>query len=305
LWLEWHQFQVNRGLQKPEFFLFLHYLDPHETYNPPPPYATKYFPDYDGSLRPQDKFVTLFSRHPFANEADFRYGLALYDGEISYTDAQLGRFLATLDALGRTDSTLIVLTSDHGEEFKEHGSMGHKSSLHEEQSRVPLIFAHPKLVAAGQRVDAPVSPVDIAPTILDILGRPPLPQAQGVSLAPYIRRGAKAANRPSRSLFAELGPLGVSWEGQSHQKAIRNERYKLIVTYGEMSKQLFDWIDDPREKKDLYEAKKDTAEIRELESQLDEFIRAGIAYNAAFREKNEIQIDEKTRERLRALGYMD
>jgi arylsulfatase A-like enzyme len=168
-----------------------------------------------------------------------------------------------------------------------------------------LIFAHPKLVAAGQRVDAPVSPVDIAPTILDILGRPPLPQAQGVSLAPYIRRVAKAANRPSRSLFAELGPLGVSWEGQSHQKAIRNERYKLIVTYGEMSKQLFDWIDDPREKKDLYEAKKDTAEIRELESQLDEFIRAGIAYNAAFREKNEIQIDEKTRERLRALGYMD
>jgi len=306
LWLEWHQFQVNRGLRKPEFFLFLHYLDPHEVYSPPPPYVTKYFPDYKGSLRPRDKFVTLFSQKPFANDEDFRYGLALYDGEINYTDAQLGRFLATLAALGRTESTLIVLTSDHGEEFKDHDSMGHKSSLYREQARVPLIFAHPKLVAAGRRITDPVSAVDITPSILDLLGLPPLAKAQGVSLARYVRPGTSDAWRlPSRSLFAELGPLGATWEGSSHQKAILNERYKLVVRYDDASKQLFDWTDDPSEKKDLYEAKKGSEEIRTLESQLDEFIRDGVAYNAVFRERNEIEIDEKTRERLRSLGYME
>jgi arylsulfatase A-like enzyme len=305
LWLEWHQFQVNRGLRQPEFFLFLHYLDPHETYSPPPPYATKYFPDYKGPLSPRDKFVTLFSQMPFANDEDFRYALALYDGEIDYTDAQLGRVLAKLAELGRSDSTLIVLTSDHGEEFKDHGSMGHKSSLYREQTRVPLVFSHRKLVASGRKVEAPVSVVDITPTILDLLGRPLLGKAQGVSLAPYLVPGSEEAKPPARHLFTEMGPLGVTWEGHSHLKAVRNERYNLIVNYDREWKQLFDRIDDPLEKKDLYEAKKDTAEIRDLQAQLDGFVRAGLAYNASFREKNQIEIDEETRERLRALGYME
>lgn len=306
LWLEWHQFQVNRGLRRPEFFFFLHYLDPHETYSPPPPYAAKYFPDYAGSLTPRDKFVTLFSQKPFANDDDFRYALALYDGEINYTDAQLGRFFAKLAELGRTDSTLIVLTSDHGEEFKDHGSMGHKSSLHREQVRVPLILSFPKTIPAGRKIGAPVSAVDITPTILDVLDRTPLAKAQGVSLVPYLRSETEEAKQlAARDRFTELGPLGVTWEGTSHQKAIRNERYKLIVKYDDGSKHLYDWIADPLEKNDLYPAKKDDAEIRDLEARLEEFVRKGLAYNADFREKNEIEIDEKTRERLRALGYME
>ena len=306
LWLEWHQFQVNRGLREPQFFLFLHYLDPHETYNPPPPYATKFFPDYEGSFTPRDKFVTLFSGEPFPNDDDFRYAVSLYDGEINYTDAQLGRFFAKLAALGRTDSTLIVLTSDHGEELKDHGSMGHKSSLYQEQARVPLILSHPKAIAPGRRITASVSAVDIMPTILDVLGQPPLVKAQGVSLLPYLQaEPAGAKQLASRNLFTEMGPLGVQWEGSSHQKAIRNERYKLIVNYDQPSKQLFDWIDDPLEKTDVYEARKNTTEVRDLEAQLDGFIRNGSAYNAAFREKNQIEIDEKTRQRLRALGYME
>jgi arylsulfatase A-like enzyme len=293
-------------LLEPQFFLFLHYLDPHETYNAPAPYGTKYFPDYEGSLSPRDKFVTLFSKKPFANDDDFRYALALYDGEINYTDAQLGRFFAKLAQLGRTDSTLIVLTSDHGEEFKDHGSMGHKSSLFREQVRVPLIVSQPKLVAAGQRIETPVSGVDITPTILDLLKRPPLARAQGVSLVSYLQPKSENVKRsPSRHLFAEMGPLGVDWEGDSHLKAVRNERYKLIVSYDQESKRLFDWVDDPLEKKDLYEAKKGSSEIRDLEAQLDKFVRDGLAYNAEFREKNEIEIDEQTRQRLRALGYMD
>lgn len=306
LWLEWHQFQVNRGLQKPEFFFFLHYLDPHETYNPPAPYATKYFPDYRGSLTPRDKMVTLFRQKPFANEEDFRYVQSLYDGEINYTDAQLGRFFAKLAELARTDSTLIVLTSDHGEEFKEHGSMGHKSSLYVEQTHVPLIFSFPKKIAAGRKVAVPVSAVDIMPTILDMLDRPPLAKAQGLSLVRYLRPEAgEAPQAAPRELFTEMGPIGMKWEGSAHLKAIRSDRYELIVNYDDASKRLFDWRADPSQKNDLYAEKKDSTEINALEARLDRFVRDGLAYNAEFRTKNEIEIDERTRERLRALGYME
>jgi arylsulfatase A-like enzyme len=214
--------------------------------------------------------------------------------------------IAKLAELGRSDSTLIILTSDHGEEFKDHGSMGHKSSLFAEQVRVPLIVSHPKRVAVGQRIEAPVSGVDIMPTILELLGRPPFAKAQGASLVPYLQPSSENADPPApRHLFSELGPLGVAWEGSAHLKAVRNERHDLIVSYDPASKRLFDRVDDPLEKKDLYEAKKETSEIRDLQAQLDKFVRDGLAYNAGFREKNQIDIDEQTRERLRALGYMD
>jgi arylsulfatase A-like enzyme len=310
-WLDWHRFHISHGLAAPDFFLFLHYIDPHETYAPPPPYREKYFPSYDGPRKPSDKFVTLYRQRDFETADDFRYALALYDGEINYVDESLGRILEKLQQFGWSDSTLVIVTSDHGEEFKDHGSMGHKATLYEEQLRVPLILAHPERIAPGQRITEQVSLVDILPTVIEFAGKEPPERSQGRSLVPHLKMKdqIKRAEVPSdRCLFAELGPIGFEWEGGIYRRTIRSSRYKLIHSYlpdGTFQEELFDMLTDSKESNNCYAQRKDTPEVRDLKSRLGSFTRDGIEYNSAFRSSNEFMIDEETKERLRALGYMD
>ncbi len=311
LWLQWHQFHVSRGLRNPEFFLFLHYIDPHEPYQAPVPYCQKYFPDYNGPLEPDSKLVTMFRDKPFQTPDDHRYALALYDGEINYVDTQLARLFQTVGEFGQEDSTLVILTSDHGEEFKDHGSMGHKETLYDEQLKVPLIIVYPRAVVADQKIAAPVSLVDIMPTVLDLTGGKPEEKAQGVSLKRYLRMngGESAGFSGERHVFAELGPLGSRWEQRFYRKAVRTDRQKLIFTYSEdgtvTKKNLYRLDEDPLEQRNVYEAGKDTEGVRQLEGRLDAFVRRGLEYKKDFPVKNRIDIGEETSEHLRALGYVE
>ncbi len=312
LWLEWHRFHASRGLAAPNFFLFLHFIDPHETYSAPSPYGEKYFPDYRGPRRPTDKFVTLYSEKDFETPEDYRYALALYDGEINFVDANLGRVLRTLEQSGWADSTLVILTSDHGEEFKEHGSMGHKGTLYSEQLKVPLILAYPRGIQPAQTIDRQVSLLDVLPTVMELVGQQPLAKLQGTSLRPYIEwtDPARGTRTPpgERYIFAELGPLGFEWERPFYRKALRSGRYKLIYNYledGSVTKELYELPHDPNEKTDFYQLKQAEEEVRTLESKLAAFMREGTAYNKEFRIKNRIQIDTDTEKRLKALGYIE
>jgi arylsulfatase A-like enzyme len=316
LWLAWHRFHVERGLRGPDFFLFLHYIDPHEPYDAPDGYAKKFFPDYAGRLRPQSKLVTAFSDRPFASPVDLRYALALYDGEIAYVDAELAKLLEEVERLGLRDSTLLVLSADHGEEIKDHGSMGHKETLYEEVLHVPLVLVLPARIAAGQRIDLPVSVLDIAPTILDFSGQNALPGAQGISLRPSMKIVGEAPQQgegeaekaPRRPIFAELGPLDQPWERSFRRKAVRTGALQLIVTYAPPAatrRELFDLSSDPTERNDVYGKRADDGRVRALEQELDGFIRAGRAYKPGDAQKNEMEIDPATRERLKALGYME
>jgi len=154
------------------FFCFLHLFDPHWDYEPPAPYlevvggraARDYRGPVDGRFDPLQPWIDPAT---VIAPADFAHALDLYDGEIAAVDAALGRLFARLDELGLAERTLVIVTSDHGEEFRDHGSFGHGHSLYEETVRVPLVVRAPGAgarVAGGGR-DAAAT-IDIAPTIV-------------------------------------------------------------------------------------------------------------------------------------------
>ncbi|HET8644558.1 MAG TPA: sulfatase, partial [Vicinamibacteria bacterium] len=136
---------IDRVGDRP-FFLFLHFYDPHWHYDPPPETLRLFETGYAGTLSGNWRDFSTRTRENLA-PADLAHLLALYDGEIRYTDDQLGRVLDHLKARGLDKTTLVAVTSDHGEEFLEHGSWEHQKTLYEEVVRVPLLLAGPGVPA--------------------------------------------------------------------------------------------------------------------------------------------------------------
>jgi arylsulfatase A-like enzyme len=200
------------------FFVFAHFFDPHYDYVPPVEFD-RFDPDYQGTLDGHD-----FMRNPALSEPDLSgpglrkrvvddRGLdhmrALYAGEMAWTDSEVGRLLARLDELGLRERTLVVVTADHGDEFFEHGGLGHRRTLFEEVTRVPLILRLPGTLPAGKRVDALASTLDLAPTMLDLVGLDTPPEVVSTSLRDVIdgRDGAErtATGRIVRVYGLEVG----------------------------------------------------------------------------------------------------
>jgi arylsulfatase A-like enzyme len=311
-WVEWHLFHQHRGLEPSAFFLFVHYMDPHETYDAPPPFRDRYTGQYDGTLRPPDHFVTMFKRRDFPSKEDYRYVLALYDGEISYVDQAVGRLWKRLDDLRLLDSMVVVLTSDHGEEFKEHGGMGHKSTIYREQLHVPLVITYPPKIAPGQRVSSQASLVDIYPTVVGLIGEDVPAQAQGTDLTSSFGsvtaggRLTSSKRAPTQAVqFAELGPPRGPWEGRSHLRAVRTNKYRLVADLARGTNELYDVQADPEEQRDLYRSKRDSKWVRDLQQHLTTFMQGAAGYNPEALNQDAVEVDERTQQQLRALGYVD
>jgi arylsulfatase A-like enzyme len=169
------------GVDDRPFFLFLHLYDPHWHYDPPPDLLRTFEPEpYRGQIT-GNWWTFRFWNRETTKPADMAHLMALYDGEIRYADGQIGRVLDRLAERGFDRTTLVVLTSDHGEEFLEHGDWEHQRTLYEEQIRIPLVVRGPG-IAPGRRESTQVSLFDIAPTILDWAGLPALPTQRGRSL---------------------------------------------------------------------------------------------------------------------------
>jgi arylsulfatase A-like enzyme len=186
------------------FFLYLHYFDPHFPYYPPPPYLLR-FVDAATTARYPDRGwsgATLWNvLHDFRDgrrsDADvLALARATYDGEIAYTDAQIARLLARVKSLGLAENTIIVVTSDHGEQFLEHGSRGHSKTLYQEEIRVPLLIRAPGF--GPRRIHHRVRLLDLYPTLWEIahlaeqpgtraLARRVREQSMGRSLVPWMR----------------------------------------------------------------------------------------------------------------------
>ncbi len=172
-------------------FAYIQTIDPHVPYDPPAEDLRLYDPDpYSGPIRNRSTGFLLddFKRDRVQlNTRDRRHLEALYDGEVTYHDRHFGRFVARLAELGILDETLFVVTSDHGEEFFERGSVGHGHSLYQELLHVPLILRSPNHIPAGRRLGQVCSLVDIAPTLLEATGLE-IPEAmEGRSLMPDLR----------------------------------------------------------------------------------------------------------------------
>ncbi len=214
-------------------FLFLYYLDPHTYYDPPPPYDTLYDSTYSGTLTAEayGHGHEVVAGNIVPTERDIEHLIALYDGEISYWDYHLGLMFERLDDMGLLDNSIIVVTSDHGQMFGEHGKWVHRNSLYEEVLRVPLIISFPDSAGAGQVIDTPVHMMDIAPTVLDMVGIPVPPHMDGENLLPLIQGGAAFENRLITSEMAgETDPESDAYwiAPRTDLYSVKKDGWKLI-----------------------------------------------------------------------------
>jgi arylsulfatase A-like enzyme len=180
------------GVDRP-FFAFVNYMDAHAPYVPPSPFREAFGPAREGPA-----LADLSERSDWTPE-ELEAERAMYDGSIAYVDSEIGRFLDGLAARGLLDGTIVIVTSDHGEQFGEKGLVDHGNSLYRTVLDVPLIIRFPEAVPADVRVSAPVSLRDLPRTITDLVsGSADFP---GVSLAPSWRDEATAGRSP---VFAEV-----------------------------------------------------------------------------------------------------
>jgi len=223
----------------------------------------------------------------------------LYDACIHHVDRSLRATIEPLRARGLLDDTCIVVTSDHGEEFFEHGHLRHRGSLYQELLRVPLLIVPPQ-GAGGRRVEAAVSQVDVLPTLADLLHLPVPAELDGHSLA-AAARGQALSGEPT-ALYSQL-------DRSSHARAaLRSGPWKLVRTdrHGDDDPpsadrwELFDLGHDPQELHDL--AVEGVVELDRLRVQLDDAEDAMHAHSGA---RTSFEPDEELRRSLSALGYVE
>lgn len=229
------------------YFLYVHYVDPHAGYFPPAAYATRFGVAEHDPLRGDAQWPLLLSFKAPADPRDTATLVQLYDAEIAYTDAQVGRLIDGIRARTKRPTYFIVL-SDHGEEFGDHGGIRHGRTLYDELLRVPLLVVGPG-VAPGTVVEAPVSLVSLWPTLVDLVGLRPPPRPDGASFAP-LARGAKPAR--SQNLFADLEARFQN-DGLVHRRAVMNDTWKLLMGPTREVPELFDMLVDQKEKAEAYE----------------------------------------------------
>ncbi len=250
------------------FFMFLHTYDIHDRCpfrRPNQPMSEPW------SLQPTDDHQPL---------------LAFYDDLIASTDALIGKLMATLAQLGLADTTLIVVTGDHGELFAERGYRGHGCDVkpYEQLVRVPLIIRYPKVIAARGAVDEPVSLVDIAPTILALLGEP-IPNDMRGTVLPGVGLDGQHQARP---VFVVCDDTVMVRDGST----------KLITSRSAaFPDELYDLAADPAEASNVVG---DTTRLARLKTLANGFEQT---LSAAARSTTAPQLDDATKERLRALGY--
>ncbi|MDP2312620.1 MAG: sulfatase [Pseudomonadota bacterium] len=232
-------------------FLFLHLMDPHTYYDAPAPYGAQ----FHTGPRP-DKMPETFERwqvyrileEPWFGDDHKRWIREAYDGEVAYTSAMLGRFFAELDKLpGRT---LTAVHSDHGEEMFEHGGFEHNHTLYDELVRVALWIRPPGGRSGATRIAEPVGLIDLAPTLLDLVGLPAVP-SDGRSLAAFVDP-VRSAEAPALKTELAARPLmlGHLMFGKERWGVVSGG-WKYLLHTGSGQEEVYDLGADPHEQKDL------------------------------------------------------
>ena len=286
---------AERPLDRP-FFLVVHTCDPHDPYTPEAPFRQRLAAEVDdpalGNVR------TLLRAGKLAGDEGARLAPAigaLYDAEIAANDASFGALLRRLEILGLENDTAVVLTSDHGEEFHEHGSWTHGRTLYEEQLRIPFVVRFPGGRGAGRELAGPADQIDLAPTVLDLAGLEIPSALPGRSLAAELAAGGR---RPPRPSFAFLG------HNEDHAAAVMLAQWKLIrvdrreAVLLRPPELLFALGSDPGEQRDVRQARP----LRR--AWLAGELAAVEAARRSSLPRQRATIDRELAQRLRALGYL-
>ena len=268
--------QFIRSNAKERFFLYIHYMDVHQ-------------------------YLYAVESAIFGSEIR-----DAYDNAIHWTDRNISAVLASLQEQGLMSRTLVVIASDHGEGFYEHGLEGHARTLYREVTETPLILLPPFRLEPGLVVEEPIQNVDVWPTLLDLLGLPPLPEPDGRSLVPLMLAaggvpavdggGSELEGRPA---FAELD---LTW-GQAFMEprplvAIVHDGYRLVQPVNEPERaELYDRRTDPGEQRNV--AAREPERTAAMRAQVQAYMDRGGAFEAPT-----VEVDEMRQGQLRALGYM-
>jgi arylsulfatase A-like enzyme len=275
-------------------FGFVHYLGPHQPYAPPPPHRTRWHPGL-AHPRPEDTGAFLTAHGGPGQPVDaevLAYLKGLYDGEISHLDPELGRLLAGLVYAGSDRDTIVVLTADHGEQFKEHGGLSHGGGLHEELLRVPLLVRWPGRVPPGTVVPRLAQTVDVFPTLASLAGFPPPPGLAGRDHRAALLGEPQAPPADDDAVFAQQAP--GAWAVIA---TVGGRRLKYESREG--APVLFDLSSDPWGTVDVLP--RFPAEAARLRTVADA-LGAG---RDAERPPALETVPEGVRRQLRALGYVD
>ena len=256
------------------FFLYLHLNDVHRPYHPREPYYEK----QKGMVK------------------DRR---ARYLSELGYLDAHLAEIY---EVLGLARDSVLVVLSDHGEEFRDHGGLEHRGGLYIELNRILMMFYAPSMGLEPRRISATnVSLIDILPTLLDLVGGKPVGDEEGVSLVPLLKNGdgsrelAKALRR--RILFAHR--LGSDDPQRELWAAIH--RYWKLIEQPDGRGKLYDHRADPREKRNVYRRHREVPGAR-LVAVLEEFKDREVRESP---EAVQVELDDELKETLESLGYVN
>jgi arylsulfatase A-like enzyme len=230
--------------QDEPFFLFLHYFDAHYDHIPEKMevgLGEKFDPAYSGNFSPDRWYFNPAVRKPkpggrgeyqrLISERDLGHIMAWYDAEIHWIDRHIGQVVAKLKELGLYENTIIAVVADHGDEFFEHGSIGHRSTLYPELQKVPLLIRVPDMGTHGSRVEPLVTTYDLAPTLLELAGLPSNSEMQGNSLRALLQ-GKTEAPRSAFSHISMMMPVpGSSPKLRlATQEAWRDQRYTIMRT---------------------------------------------------------------------------
>jgi arylsulfatase A-like enzyme len=283
--MEW----IGRGQERTKpFFAFVNYMETHEPYLPPYPYNRRFMSSRYSPFRVarasgrRDEILTAEGPQ---RRQDLEILEGLYDGTLRYADEMVGRLADAIRSEGLLDDTLLIITSDHGDSFGEHGHLGHRLTLYEELLHVPLVVRYPESFGAGTRVREQVQLGDIYPLVLELAGI----GADG----DFISLLAPAADRTA--LAENTGPKSING---LESKAIRRPPHKFIWRSDDRH-ELYDLASDPGERSNRIENEPEVA--RRLHEKLDGMLREMRDDDVR---TSDAQYDEETLERLRALGYV-
>ena len=291
-------------------FLFLHLYDVHAPYTAPTEFIDRFL-EPEADVTESLRVMTPNARAP--NDAELQRVIALYDAEIAYVDQEIGRFLDELKARGLFDTSLIIITADHGEAFQEHGAWRHgralaldKPGLYDEIVHIPLIVKWPGEMT-GVEIASVVSQMDVSATILEAAGIESS-SAWSLGLRRHIDDGG---NVSTRSVIAEAVTRDPK-RGASLQIALRDERSKYIASF--RASTLSELYETGPIKEEFYDLQSDPLEQSNLQADPGvspgSFRTALQSYLERVRESppvdgEDVTLDEALLEKLRALGYLD
>lgn len=267
------------------FFLFLHTFMIHD-FMPPDSYADEYAARLPPALKPSkktyDAIKERYRKNGTVTDEERRYLIHMYDGGIKASDDMMRDLLLQLDRLGIEDETVIIVLSDHGEEFMDHGALNHNRTLYEELIRIPLIIYKPGM-SSGRVIERPASLVDVMPTVLDLLG---LEKEEGLHDGRSLVADLKGASTDGDLIFAEVDMPRFSKRScviESGWKYIEGSTDETMKHPAPEKVQLFHLLEDPREQVDR------KASAPEKQRRLERLLRAG--EESSIRQRKALGID--------------